>query len=82
MLEAGRDIRWDGNPAAGGRGGRRRSLGSETKPPARPLPTAPLKFRVDDTMMYVELVTPLAPATHGCSRVSIAEPVRADEGKG
>ena len=44
-------------------GGRRRSLASETAPPARPLATTPLKFRVDDTMMYVELAQPLAPGT-------------------
>jgi hypothetical protein len=42
-------------------GGRRRSLGSETTPAAKPLPATPLKFRVNDTMMYVELVTPLGP---------------------
>jgi hypothetical protein len=41
--------------------GRRHSKAVDTAPPARPLSAAPLKFRVDDTMMYVELVTPLAP---------------------
>jgi hypothetical protein len=42
-------------------GGRRRSLANETTPPSHALTAAPLKFRVDDTMMYVELTQPLAP---------------------
>ena len=44
-------------------GGRRRSLASKTKPPAPAVPGTPLKFRVDDTMMYVELARPIAPGT-------------------
>jgi len=42
-------------------GGHRRSLASETKPPVRVIAGTPVRFRVDDTMMYVELARPIAP---------------------
>jgi Peptidase family M1 domain len=43
-------------PAAGGR-----TPGGRKKPKPAPAPSAPLRTRVDDTMMYVELAVPLAP---------------------
>jgi Peptidase family M1 domain len=43
--------------------GRRRSLASEPARPPRPGGATPLAYRVDDTMMYVELAQPIAPGT-------------------
>lgn len=43
--------------------GRRRSPANVVAPPSLPVPATPLQYRVDDTMMYVELAQPLAPGT-------------------
>jgi hypothetical protein len=42
-------------------GNRRRSRASQPAAASRPAARTPLTYRVDDTMMYVELATPLAP---------------------
>ncbi len=46
-------------PPVGPRG-RRRSPANAVAPPSPAVPATPLQYRVDDTMMYVELAQPLA----------------------